>query len=148
MVTHTPMTKKQDHKGTKRCPPLSVRLTPEERQLLLDATGKMPLSDYVRSRLFGGLEDGKSDVSANMPVRLSARERQRLLAQILAKLGETSALHSLTGISEAAELGLLTMSPDVLVRLNEACADINVIRLMLIKSLGKSPPSIEGDEDE
>ncbi|MEP1572779.1 hypothetical protein [Roseibium album] len=142
------MTKKQDHEGTKRCPLLSVRLTPEERQMLLDAAGKMPLSDYVRARLFGGSEDSKSETSANMPVRLSAKERQRLLAQILAKLGETSALLSLTEISEAARLGLLTMSPDVLARLNEACADINVIRLMLVKSLGKSPRSNKGDEDK
>nr|WP_306266977.1 hypothetical protein [Pararhizobium sp. IMCC3301] len=135
------MTNNKHNKNAEKCSPLSVRVTPEERRALLDAAGDLRLSDFVRGRLFGSIEHDGLTENYSHSLRLSPLERQRLLAQILAKLGETSALQSLQDLAEAAQLGLLPLSPDVLDQVDSACSEISSMRLSLMKALGLRPSS-------
>lgn len=61
-----------------RVPLLCVRITNEERTLLKQLAGDLPLSTYVRNRLFF---DQNDEVGREM--RLSARTRQKLLSKLL-----------------------------------------------------------------
>ena len=125
--------KKETPHGRNAPAPLSLRLTPEERsQLERDAAGH-PLSTYIRSRLFHhtlGVDD-LWEVG-----RLSAQNRQVLLARILAELGHSGFSSSLTEIAEAAHAGVLPLTPDIVETIEGACHQIRDIRRHLIRALG------------
>ncbi|MBS7537737.1 hypothetical protein [Ancylobacter lacus] len=124
--------------------PISLRLTPEERdQLERDAAGRS-LSAYIRSRLFGA--DTKVELAGRTSGRLGPAERQRLLARILARLGASKALPSLNELADAARIGVLPLTPDVLADIHGACRDIADIRDLLLRGLGLRPANGEHDD--
>jgi hypothetical protein len=125
--------------------PLSLRLTPEEREQLHAAAGRRTVSDYIRARLFGGPESAVASEAADS-ARLSPETRQRLLAQILGTLGQSAALRSLGDLAEAARIGVLPASPDVLAEIRAACAAILEMRDMLLRALGLRPPENTNDD--
>lgn len=143
------MTTLKPSKGRRVSSPLSIRLTPEERARLEAAAGGRALGAYIRARLFAGEGSDtvgvESDGNGNAE-RLSPEVRQRLLAQILGALGQSSALRSLNELAEAARIGVLPITPDVLADIRAACAGIEEIRLMLLRGLGLKPPE-EGRHD-
>lgn len=116
--------------------PLSLRLTQEERETLEQAAKGQTLSAYVRQRLFG--TDVKLEGRVG-EIRLSPMERQKLLAQILAELGSSRIGKSLAELAEAAQVGILPLSPDVLSEIRAACAHVRDLRAMLLRGLGLSP---------
>ncbi|MCK0197427.1 hypothetical protein MWN34_10930 [Ancylobacter sp. 6x-1] len=129
--------KKPIHLRGHAAAPISLRLTPEERhQLECDAAGRS-LSAYIRSRLFGA--DTKAETTSQTSGRLGPAERQKLLAQILAKLGASKALPSLNELADAARIGVLPLTPDVLADIRGACLDIAEIRDGLLRGLGLRP---------
>lgn len=122
-----------------RMPPLSIRLTFAERALLEEKAGGKSLSSYVKEQVFAGSGSGPS-LGPGLTIGSGTRRTRpdtRLLAQILAKLGETNLAVSMNELAEAASTGCLYVDEEVRKQLLQACADIAEIRLLLLEALGK-----------
>ncbi|MEP0068521.1 hypothetical protein [Pyruvatibacter sp.] len=108
---------------------LSLRLTRDERSRLEHAARRQTLSAYARSVLFGA--------DATKP-RLRARRSvpdEKLLAQILGKLGQSALAQSLATLAQAVRLGSLPVTPETESAIRKACDDIAAIKSMLMKAL-------------
>ncbi len=125
-----------DSTSSKRPAPFSLRLSVEERQRLEAAAGEQSLSAYIKARLFG--EDAKTMRKARRP-SMDAK----LLAETLGKLGQSRLPQNMNQIAKAANLGTLPVLPETEEELRQACYDIAVMRMMLMKALGKSGSDAE-----
>ena len=126
------MTIRKSKKDAVKCPPLSVRVTPEELAELLSQAGKQSLSDYVRSKLFEG-----DSPSSNVPsTRLSPRDSQRLLAQILIQLGQMNTAKQLNELIKAIHSGIVEADQELIDLLSALQADLRALRGDLLKALG------------
>ncbi len=117
---------------TKREPPFSIRFTPEERKRVAAAAGNMPLSAYIKARLFDGLP-------AVPRQRSHSRVDQSKIGQVLAKFGQSRLSANMNQIAKAANRGTLPLTPDLVKDLNGACSDIKYMRWLLVSSLGLKP---------
>ncbi|WP_127599613.1 hypothetical protein [Nitratireductor alexandrii] len=124
------MTKRNSRHG-KSPAPISLRVTPEERQALVTAAKGQTLSAYIRTRLFSDSAQGIRETG-----RLSESARQQLLARILAELGRSALSRSMAEFAEAARLGVLPLTPEVLAEIRSARDHIRDLRRMLIRALG------------
>ncbi|MEP5730122.1 MAG: hypothetical protein ABJL67_12220 [Sulfitobacter sp.] len=118
--------------------PVSVRLTEEERLRLEAEAGGLPLSRYIRIKLF------HSDTPATPTLdgtRLSPHSRQKLLAQILASLGRSGIAASLAELTELARLGLLPDDGELPKLLTSAREEFAGLRIDLLRALGLRPKS-------
>lgn len=115
--------------------PVSVRLTHEERVELKQAAGGKSLSYYIRSRLFNHGEQAFPDDE----IRFSAVARQKLLAQILIRLGQSGLAENLRELNEVAKLGLLDTQIELRSTLSELRKEVKGLRSDLIKALGLRP---------
>jgi hypothetical protein len=112
----------------------SIRLTDAERQHLNVAAGRLPLGTYIRRTLFG-------DSSAIAPARRAPKKlnrpnlNQAQLAQVLVLLGRRDVYNSLRSIAQAAQMGALPVTPELLTEIHHACADLRVIRATLMSAL-------------
>lgn len=131
---HITMTRRIQTRG-KAPTPLSLRLTPIERKELETAAGGQSLSGYIRSRLFAANIEAPGDTDT---IRLSGKARQQLLARILGEVGRSELSRSMAEFAEAARIGVLPLSPDVIAEIRGACTHIRDIRTMLIRALGLS----------
>ena len=125
---------------TRRPAPLSLRLTFGERALLEKKAAGQSLSSYIKTELFAG--DGPGFAPGLRPGGGTSRRvgtDTRLLAQILARLGETRLGPNLSDLAQAASTGSLFVSEQVETQLARACADVAEIRLLLLEALGKRP---------
>jgi len=114
----------------KRGAPLSIRLSRDERaRLERDATG-MSLGAYIKWRLF---DPNNPPPRTRMRV---PRSDQVLLSQVLARLGTSRLSANLNQLAKAANSGSLTLDPDTLELLREACRAVIVMRAMLMRALG------------
>lgn len=113
-----------------------MRLTQEERARLEQAARGMPLSRYIRVRLFDGIG---VDVGHGDEHRLSPADRQKLLAQILARMGQSGLPASLAELAELARLGLLPLEADAAATLSDARDELKALRLDLLRALGLRP---------
>lgn len=118
-------------------PPLSLRLTEEERERLKHDAGNMSVSAYIRGKLF----DGKVT-----PRRKRYQRKQKLaptdyvaLAQVLGKLGESDLASSMFVLAMAARDGVLPVTDELESKLHAACDNICQMRLMLVSALGLKP---------
>lgn len=113
-----------------RLTPVCIRLNASEvaklRKLADDQN--LSVSAYIRACLFSD-ENYKSDL-------LPLETRQKLLAQILAQLGKAEYSKSLRGISEAAQAGTLTLTPDVEQQILDGSNHIKNINGVLLRALG------------
>jgi hypothetical protein len=133
------------HKST-RLPPLSLRLTFAERAFLEKKAGSLPLSSYIKNELFGGSSSGDGPRLGAPGLNMGGAPRRvhdstRLLAQVLAKLGDSQLGPSMAELARAASTGSLYVSDLVEGQLVQACADIAEIRLLLLEALGKRRPA-------
>lgn len=112
----------------KPTPPISVRVTPEERRLLVQRAGDAGLSAYVRHQLFG---DGKRARAPRTP-----RPATRDVAHILALLGESGIAASLTELAHAVSIGALPVMPETEKAIADACTAVTTMRNSLIAALG------------
>jgi len=108
---------------------LSLRLSQEERLCLEQEAGRMSLSAYARSRLFGE----QTTPSRKSPRRVLTDEK--LLAQSLGKLGQSGLVESLNVLADAVRLGALPVTPETESALHTACADIAAMKAMLMRAL-------------
>ena len=112
--------------------PVSIRLSKAEHlRLKHDADAyDLTLSAYIRERLFD--DSGNYDLLPN-------ETRQKLLAQILAELGSGRVSNSLTEIAEAANVGLLVLTPEIKQKIHTACGHVQDIHSSLLRALGLRP---------
>ena len=115
-------------KRRKRPPPLSIRISDEERaQLKKDAKGGS-LNAYVRERLF------KSRAKPKLPVK-----QQQALVRALSRLGKSGITRFLENLKRAHEDGRITLSDFGLGQLESILTDCEAVRHDLIVALGVDP---------
>lgn len=115
--------------GERTIPPFSLRLTFEERaKLERDAAG-MALGAYIRSRLLDP-ETVAPRKRGKFPVK-----DHKLLAQLLAMLGQSRLANNVNQLAKAANTGSLPVTPEVESTLVSAMRDINLMRSLLIQAL-------------
>lgn len=128
------------HRSTdsKRRPPLSVRLTPDERLLLEQLAGTMSLGAYIKMAALTG----------QRPSRVSSRAKadQVMLARVLAALGTSQLGASLERLSYAAKNGTLYVDDTLAAKFAAACDDVRAMHLHLLEALGKKPPRADMPE--
>lgn len=114
----------------KRAAPFSIRLTAEERAALEAAAGGKALGAYVRSRILDNVP------AKHQPAPRRPDEDHKALGRVLARLGQSELASSLEGLAKAAEMGALSLSPDVVAQLTVACNEVKAMRLDLMQALG------------
>lgn len=115
-------------------PLFTMRLTQEERaRLELDA-GETPLATYIKFRLFNNAPD-LATYRVRRPGGRPATDT-KLIAKLLAALGEARLANNLNQLAKAANMGTLDVSPDTESALLAACAEIHAMRRDLVAALG------------
>lgn len=115
----------------KRIAPLSIRVTKDEREFLVKLAGKLPVSTYIKQRLFCA----NDNVAPSLPTN-SQFSKKQLLAQILGKLAKLEVFAVFKAILSLVENGQTNLKPETEAALQQACRDIGDIRRMLIEALG------------
>ncbi|MCJ2187876.1 hypothetical protein [Novosphingobium beihaiensis] len=111
---------------------LTIRLDDTERTVLERRAGNRPLAAYAREKLLG------NDTRKRAPSRRPKADTV-MLAHILAALGSSDLPSNMREIAEAARIGALPESEDVLLNLRAACLAIEKMRFDLIKALDVKP---------
>ena len=117
--------------------PITFRPTEEERKRLKADAGDMSQSAYIRECLFGN----------KVSKRIVPHADRVLLAQILAKLGETRIANNLNQIAYHANCGSLLLDDVTIEEINEACLSVAWMRVQLIEALGVKGRSKKPDQD-
>lgn len=118
--------------GPKYPPPLSFRLTEEERAALEKAAAGLPLSAYIRSRLFG------PDVKPRRTQGKYPVKDHAVLARLLGQLGQSRLANNLNQLAKAVNTGSLPVTPETERDIKSACEDIRAVRSALLQALGQS----------
>lgn len=113
-----------------RVAPFSLRLTDEERQKLDAQAGAMPKGAYIKSVVFAD-EAPKYRSRRKAPVA-----EQQLLAEVLARLGQTRHANNLNQIAKHLNQGTLVVDDELAADLNAAIADVAWMRAKLMEALG------------
>src|SRR5688572_27665544 len=105
------MTEKKDN-----YPPVSVRLSKEERERLDAEAGSLSVSSYIRHRLF----------EAPTPRRAYRRPVQddKALGEVLAALGQSRIGNNLNQLAKAVHSGSLPVTPETEAAILAACASV------------------------
>ncbi|WP_424988228.1 plasmid mobilization relaxosome protein MobC [Microbulbifer sp. S227A] len=130
--TVTPSVEAKPKKKSKRAAPLSLRLSDEERETLVQAAGGASLNSYIKSKVFDG-EMKPRRMRGQAPVKDHAA-----LARALGLLGNLRLANNLNQLAKAANMGALPLSPEVEQELMATCAAVIAIRAELMKALGYS----------
>ncbi len=121
---------KRPQKPRKRyAPPFSIRFTMDERARLDSEAGPLPLSDYVRTRLFDA-PDTRQRVFRR-PV-----QDAEALGMVLAMLGNSRMAGNLYQLVRALQEGSLSLSPNQQKDLEQALLDVREMRGWLMHALG------------
>ena len=110
--------------------PFSLRLTPEERAQLESQAGSMPLASYIKSVVLA------DDAPKYRKRRQAPSAEQQLLAEVLARLGQTKHANNLNQIAKHLNQGTLVLDEDLATDINTALADIAWMRTKLMETLG------------
>lgn len=125
----SPQTHQKAKAPAKRPAPLSLRLTADERSQLERQAGGMALGAYIKSVVFA---DG---VPTYRRRRKPAVAEQQLLAEVLARLGETRTASNLNQIAKHLNQGTLVVDDELSEDLHRAVAEVAWMRATLIKAL-------------
>ncbi len=110
--------------------PFSIRLTEEEKRLLLNRAGRLPLGTYLRELALGNAP-GASRRRVENPVK-----DHEALARVLAALGQSLIASSLKQLANAAHIGALPVTPETEQEISNACAAVLAMRTDLMRALG------------
>lgn len=113
----------------KRLPPLSVRLSLEERETLERRAGGLALGAYVKSVVFS------DEAPRYRKHRAVPEEDQRLLAEILARLGQSRTASNLNQIAKHLNQGTLVIDETLEADLQQAVLDVAWMRATLLDAL-------------
>ena len=119
----------QENQGQKYAPPYSLRLTFEERQQLKRDAGNMPLSAYIRERLFDTPSPRKR--TFRQPVK-----DEQTLAKLLTELGQSRLSSNLNQLAKASNSGSLPVTPETEQAIHQACEDVERMKEYLVHALG------------
>lgn len=108
----------------KRSSPLSLRLSADERARLERMADGQPLGSFIKTRLFGDR------------CKAAAHPSRGEIAQALALLGQRGDGPSIRSMAQAVEQGTLSLDPETQASIRAACADVAVIKSLLMKALG------------
>ncbi|WP_375566154.1 plasmid mobilization relaxosome protein MobC [Oceaniradius stylonematis] len=110
--------------------PVSVRFTPEERELLERAARGRSLSAFIRDQVLA--ENATRRKNRNrMPV-----ENEQELARVLGMLGQSRIANNLNQLAKDANCGVLVMDPETRQQIEEAYAHVKSMRDSLVRALG------------
>lgn len=107
-----------------------IRLTDDEKRLLTEKAGRVPLGAYIRNAL---LEAPGRRRSARAPMA-----DDTALARVLAALGQSRLSSNLNQLAKAIHMGVLPVTPETEADITEACAAIIAMRHDLLLALGLS----------
>ena len=114
----------------KRTPPVSIRFSDKERELLKRRAGSQCLSAYIRHRALDG------DVTPRKTRGRTPVKDHRALAHVLSALGRSELHESLNSIIALANEGESSFDERVQKALWRACSDIADMRADLVAALG------------
>lgn len=120
--------KPQKSPAKKRPAPLSIRVSDEQRERLLQMSGTMTVNAYVLWRLFG------DDACKARQRRIT--QDMLVLSQILAKLGQSNLSPDLHTLAQSAKCGALHVTPELEDELSQACSDVADMKSMLMQAIG------------
>lgn len=109
--------------------PFSLRLTENERAVLVARAGGLPLGFYVKQILFAD-----TTRPARRPKAILADHA--LLSRVLAGLGGSRLASNLNQLAKAVHQGVLPVTEETEADLRRACAEISDMRALLLVALG------------
>lgn len=119
--------------STKRRPsPVSIRFSDSEKTRLREKAGAMPLGTYVKQVVLG--DEVKPNRRRAAPVA-----DLKALGQILGLMSQSRMANNLNQLAKAANLGALPVEKEVETDLRDACANITLMRRLLLRALGQMP---------
>lgn len=107
-----------------------IRLTDDEKRLLTEKAGRVPLGAYIRNAL---LEAPGRRRTARAPTA-----DDTALARVLAALGQSRLSSNLNQLAKALHMGVLPVTPETEADITEACAAVIAMRRDLLLALGLS----------
>ena len=112
--------------------PLSIRLSPQEWKIVREGSARLglSLSGYARRQILA------EDVTPRRTRGKAPVKDHKALGQILSYIGQLRWASNLNQLAKAANQGLLILTPEVETAILEACADIRMIKNMLMRALG------------
>lgn len=111
--------------------PVTLRLTPDERQKLEQLADGMTLSAYIRACVFAKEERRRK----RRPK--SVVEDKRAAAEALALLGQSRIASNLNQLAYHANVGLLIDDDEAKKQIAEANGHLSAIRTLLMQALGQ-----------
>lgn len=111
----------------------SIRFTEEERARLRRDAGRLSLAAHIRRKLF--------DDTPPSPPRMTKKRRtgyvdREPLARLLGALGQSGLHANLHRIANAAEIGALAVTPELIAELEAACRAVRAMRRDLVEAIG------------
>ncbi len=112
--------------------PLSIRLSPQEWKIVRDFAARlgMSLSGYARKQILA------EEVTPRRTRGKAPVKDHKALGQILSYIGQLRWASNLNQLAKSANQGLLILTPEIEAIILEACADIRMIKKMLMRALG------------
>ncbi|MEL6646133.1 MAG: hypothetical protein AAFQ05_00285 [Pseudomonadota bacterium] len=110
--------------------PFSIRFSQGERAAIESAAGSMPLGSYIKSVVLAS-EAPKYRKRSKPPVA-----EAQLLAELLARLGQTRHANNLNQIAKHLNQGSLVMDAELEADIQAALLDIAWMRMTLMQALG------------
>lgn len=90
----------------------------------------LSLSGYARQQILA------EEVTPRRTRGKAPVKDHKMLGQVLSTIGQLRWASNINQLAKAANQGLLILTPEVEAAILEACADIRMIKNMLMKSLG------------
>ena len=112
--------------------PITLRLTPEEREKLEELAQGMTLSAYIRACVFA------EETRRRKRKPKSVVEDKKAAAEALALLGQSRIASNLNQLAYHANTGILVMGEDEKAQIAEANAHLLAIRGLLLRALGRA----------
>lgn len=109
-----------------------LRFTDDERQLLTERAGRVPLGTFIRHVLLDDTQTMKRRRTS------SPRRDDTALARVLAALGQSRLSNNLNQLAKAVNIGALPVTPETESEIVSACAAVTAMRQDLLLALGLS----------
>lgn len=110
--------------------PFSLRFTKDEREKLEGMAQGIPLSQFIRTKLFDG-NAAPRRTKGRFPVK-----DEKALSKLLGVLGRSRISNNINQLARAANIGSLPVNLETQKQLDDACRAIFWMRQQLILSLG------------
>lgn len=111
--------------------PVTLRLTPTERERLEELAAGMTLSAYIRACVFASEEKRRKSRPRNVVADRKAA------AEALALLGQSRIANNLNQLAYHANIGALMIDETEKAQIAEAYGHVQSIRMLLMQALGK-----------